>query len=151
MPFCTKCGQQVGTADAFCANCGAASSNGSGWGPGNRPKDFAAGLRPRTAAALCYLPTIGWIASLYVLATDRFRNDLMARFHAFQGLYLFVAWLLLDWVIGPLTNGRWGLTGVMKGLLAITGIVMLVKTLHNQDERLPIVGDLADRSVHEQR
>ena len=47
-------------------------------------------------------PTMmGWVAAIIVLAADRFRHDRILRFHAFQGLYLFVAWLIADHVLGP--------------------------------------------------
>ena len=58
-------------------------------------------MTPRTAAILCYIPVVGWIAAVVVLATDQFRRNRTLRFHAFQGLYLFVAWLIVSEVIGP--------------------------------------------------
>ena len=36
-----------------------------------------------------------------MLASERFRHETQVRLHAFQGLYLFVAWLMVQWVIGP--------------------------------------------------
>src|SRR5215472_1859945 len=92
MPFCSQCGNQVGGADLYCARCGSPP----------RPADPVAGLNPRTASILCYIPGVGWIASVVVLASDRFRGHRTVRFHAFQGLYLFVAWLMDDWVLRPL-------------------------------------------------
>jgi uncharacterized membrane protein len=159
MPFCTQCGQQVASNDAFCAKCGLkqGGAGGGAQGNGGRPRgwdgnDFAKDVKPRTIAALCYLPVCGWIASLYVLAGERFRSDRMTRFHAFQGFYLFVGWLMLQWVVGPMIgygSRRW-VVSLAKTGFSILGIVMMVKTLRNEDERLPVVGDLADRSVGEQ-
>src|SRR5947209_13692959 len=100
MPFCSQCGNQVGAADAFCAHCGARQPAGAG-----RPspsKDPLSGINSRTASILCYIPGVGWIASIIVLASDRFRQNRAVRFHAFQGLYLFVVWLMEDWVLRPL-------------------------------------------------
>ncbi len=115
-------------------------------------KRFPHDTNPRVIAALCYVPVFGWISSLYVLACERFRNDQTVRFHAFQGLYLFVAWLVLDWAVAPfIFNGWWRIVGILKAALSILSIIMLVKTLRNQDERLPFIGDLADRSMREQR
>jgi uncharacterized membrane protein len=163
MPFCTQCGTQVGAGDAFCAGCGfkqggadgkgnaapgGASTSGTAWKAG--PKDFAGGVPPRTVAALCYVPGLGWLSSLYVLAGERFRQDQTVRFHAFQGLYLFVGWLLVG-ALGPMFNGGWRLNGIMRTVLSVLGVIMMVKTLRNQDERLPFVGELADRSIREQR
>jgi uncharacterized membrane protein len=157
MPFCTQCGSQVGANDAFCAGCGAKQGTGSAGvgvggssGRGTGPKDFAADMPPRTVAALCYIPGLGWLSSLYVLAGERFREDLTVRFHAFQGLYLFVAWLVVG-ALSPMISGGWRFTGILRTALSVLGIVMLVKTLRNQDERLPFVGELADRSIREQR
>ena len=66
------------------------------------------GISPRTASLLCYIPILGWIVSIVVLASARFRADSRVRFHAFQGLYLFVAWLIVDWVLGPCFTWRFG-------------------------------------------
>src|SRR5690349_21352033 len=102
MPFCCQCGLAVGAADQFCGACGARQP---GPQPGPEPRtvhaDFAGSLSARNAMLLCYIPWVGWIAAIIVLASLRFRRDREVRFHAFQGLYLFVAWLLVDWVLGP--------------------------------------------------
>ena len=42
---------------------------------------------------------MGWIAAIIVLASQRFKAMPTVRFHAFQGLYLFVAWLMNDQVL----------------------------------------------------
>ncbi len=105
----------------------------------------------------CYIPIVGWIAAIIVLATARFQDERAVRFHAFQGLYLFVVWLLVDWVLQPFAHmipGS-GPLRVTAGLLqvAVFGawIWMIVKTSREQMFRLPIVGELAERSVAEQR
>ena len=100
---------------------------------------------------------LGWVAAVVVLAARKFRNEKIVRFHAFQGLYLFVAWLIVDWVVSPaLGFGAMGsrafrpLGGLLHlGLLA-AWIVMLIKVGHSEHYRLPIIGEMADRSVHEQ-
>ena len=103
---------------------------------------------------LCYIPGIGWIASIIVLAADRFRHDQAVRFHAFQGLYLFVAWLMNAWVIRPisamLTYGlHFSLHSLVDLALLIMSIFMMVKAAHDQTYALPLFGELAQRSVAE--
>src|SRR5580693_10034721 len=99
MPYCVQCGNAVGNSDQFCGKCGSRQAAGrSGSTP---PADFMHGVSNRNASLLCYIPMVGWIAAIVVLASDRFRKETQVRFHAFQGLYLFVAWLLVDWVIKP--------------------------------------------------
>jgi uncharacterized membrane protein len=107
---------------------------------------------------------VGWIPAIIVLASQKFRHDAVVRFHAFQGIFLFVVWLVLDWVLGPVHGfAGWGrgpealftpwimIGGVLKGALMVAWIVMLVKTSHGEVYRLPILGELADRSVAEQK
>ena len=148
MPFCTHCGTQVQSTAAFCQSCGTAQP-GADTPAGTDP---LASLKPRNAAILCYLPWLGWIMSLVILSTRRFQSNRLVRFHAFQGLYLFVAWMIVDIALEPVLRVSW-LRRIIPifelGLLA-TGILMLVKTSADQLIRLPIVGEMADRSVNEQ-
>jgi uncharacterized membrane protein len=114
-------------------------------------------MSPRTAAILCYVPVAGWVAAIVVLASTRYREDRQMRFHAFQGLYLFVAWLLVDWVVKPMFNvvPMWPLhlplTKALHAVILVAWIFMMVKVSHGEAYHLPVVGELADRSVREQR
>ena len=158
MPYCVQCGQTVGSSDQFCAKCG---TRQSGAAPRADPvKDFWTNISHRNAALLCYIPWVGWIAAIAVLASDRFRAEKRLRFHAFQGLYLFAAWLMVGYVIAPMLVFPVSNTGypfyrtisqVLHLLIVGAWIFMLMKVSHDQDYRLPILGELADRSVSEQR
>lgn len=168
MPFCTKCGRQVDEQARFCPACGApqfepgpppppgASSfapSGSASGS-SRQEDFLSRMPARRAALLCYVPLVGWIMSIVVLASERFRHERNIRFHAFQGLYLFVLWLFADWVFGPVTGYASALRfagGMLK--LAVLGlwIYMMTRVHAGEDVRLPVLGELAERSVAEQK
>jgi uncharacterized membrane protein len=165
MTYCPKCGKEVSANDPYCAHCGARQPGAPSAAHSQPPPpphsgDFLGNLSNRSASLLCYIPLVGWIASIVILASDRFRREVQVRFHAFQGLYLFVAWLLVENVIGPvLLVGDHGygthwyrlVRGVMQ--LAIFGawIFMMIKVSQDENYHLPIVGDLAERSVSEQR
>lgn len=150
MPFCSQCGSQVGPRDAFCGRCG-------GRQPVTAPPppigtDPLSSLNPRTAAVLCYIPAIGWIASIIVLASDRFRHDRRIRFHAFQGLYLFVAWLINEWVLEPvalLMIPTRHIHQLIQVALLVMAIFMMVKAAHDEAYSLPLFGELAHRSIME--
>lgn len=153
MPYCSQCGTQVGTADVFCARCGAQQPP-----PPPPVSDPFSGITPRTASLLCYIPVLGWIAAIVVLASTRFRHNATVRFNAFQGLYLFVAWLIVDWVIGPLTfipapgpHFEHIVPNLLKVVIFGAWIFMIVKVSHDEVYKLPILGDLAEKSVSEQR
>jgi uncharacterized membrane protein len=106
-------------------------------------------MNPRTASILCYVPAIGWIASIVVLASARFRHDRLVRFHAFQGLYLFVAWLMDDWVLRPVFGWVPGLHfyQLVEAVLLGMSIFMMVKAAHDEAYALPLFGELAQRSM----
>jgi len=147
MPFCSQCGNQVSGLDVFCAKCGFRQPVSAP----RPPADPFAGVTPRTATILCYIPVVGWIASIIVLATDKFRANRQVRFHAFQGLYLFLAWLIVDWVVRPVFAEMPGhlirLDKILQGILLFTWIFMLVKASHEETYALPIIGELAEKSA----
>jgi uncharacterized membrane protein len=150
MPFCSQCGNQVGTA-LYCAQCGAKQPVDGAPPHTASGRDALSGLNPRTASILCYVPGIGWIASIIVLASDRFRHNRSVRFHGFQGLYLFVAWLLDDQVLRPLLQRIPGfhLHSVVQAVLLGMSIFMMVKASHDEVYPLPLFGELAQKSVAE--
>ena len=146
MPYCSQCGTVVGDADVFCAKCGSRQPVAP-----SPAQDPFSGISPRTAAILCYIPMMGWVAAIIVLAADRFRHDRVLRFHAFQGLYLFVAWLIADHVLGPVFAfvPHVHLGGLFQALVLVMWIFMIVKASHEEAYSLPIIGELAERSVAE--
>ncbi len=161
MPFCTQCGQQASAADLFCGKCGApqqsaGSSPGSAatFHPASPAQDPLSGLTPRTASILCYIPTVGWIAAVIVLASRKFKGDHIVRFHAFQGLYLFAAWLAVNWVVRPLAmtlpSSVMRADHVLEAVILGVSIFMMIKASHNEPYVLPIIGELAQRSATEQ-
>jgi uncharacterized membrane protein len=96
---------------------------------------------------------VGWIAAVVVLAARRFRNNPTVRFHAFQGLYLFAAWLFVDWAVRPIFQSiaepLYRVDRLLEALIVGASIFMIVKTRQDEMYSLPIVGDLAHRSIIE--
>jgi uncharacterized membrane protein len=160
MPFCTQCGHQVAAADVFCAHCGRQQAGPAAGAP--RPPepppvsapDPLANLSPRTASILCYIPTLGWIAAVVVLAARKFRGNRIVRFHAFQGLYLFAAWMVVQWVIHPLMSAMPDrvirIDRILEAVLVAVSLLMMVKAGHDEPYVLPIIGELAQKSAAEQ-
>lgn len=113
--------------------------------------DPLASISPRTASVLCYVPGLGWIASVVVLASERFRKNRAVRFHAFQGLYLFVAWLLDGWVLRPMSLlvPQVPIHSLVELVLLGLSIFMIIKAAHDETYSLPLFGELAQRSIAE--
>jgi uncharacterized membrane protein len=150
MPFCSQCGNQVGAADAYCGRCGARQPPAAGYRPEweQRPSALES-VNGRMWSILCYVPWVGWIAAVVVLASNRFRQERNLRFHAFQGLYLFVGWLIADQVLRPLFWGvpQLHIYQLIEAVLLAMSIFMMVKAAHNEAYPLPLFGELAERSV----
>jgi len=124
-------------------------------GAGRKPqKEFLADWEDNRVAGLCYIPFAGWVFGIVVLAGQRFRNNRDVRFHAFQGLYIFVVWLVINWAFSPIARSSHvtsGLSDLLQiGLIGL-GIFMLIKTRHGEMIRLPFLGELAEKSVAEQK
>ena len=148
MAYCSQCGNQVAESALYCAKCGARQPVTP-----RSASDPLAGITPRTASILCYVPIVGWIASIVVLAASKFRGDRIVRFHAFQGLYLFVAWLIVEHVIQPMFQYIHGpifpFGHVLQLFILLVWIFMMIKTSHEEVYSLPIIGELAERSISE--
>jgi uncharacterized membrane protein len=111
-------------------------------------------MSSRTASLLCYIPMVGWIFAIVVLASARFRHEYNVRFNAFQGLYLFVGWLIIDWVVSPfffIPGMPVHFPNVFKLGMFLLWIFMMIKVNQGETYRLPVVGELAERSLAEQR
>ena len=91
---------------------------------------------------------------MVVLAARKFRADRIVRFHAFQGLYLFAAWLVVQWVVHPVVMNMpehfVRVDHMLEGLLLGVSIFMIIKASHGESYVLPIIGELAQRSAAEQ-
>lgn len=152
MPFCINCGTKVDAKASFCQNCGAPQKLSA-----PQSHDILAGISDRAACILCYIPVFGVIPAIVFLASQRFRTNFRVRFNAFQGLYLFVAWLLISSAAPTLLFTGFSdhifehmILGLIKTALVIAWIYLLIKAAHEEEVRLPILGDLAARSTHEQ-
>jgi uncharacterized membrane protein len=144
MPFCSKCGNAVAPADRYCAGCGGVQP------PTAAPRaasDPLAGINSRTASILCYVPMIGWIAAVVVLSADKFRHDRNVRFNAFQGLYLFVASMLNKWVLGSIPWRHFSFDNLVWLAIVGASIFMMIKAAHEEVYSLPLIGELAARSM----
>src|SRR5207253_11262864 len=108
-----------------------------------RGRDPLAAIDGRTASILCYVPGVGWIMAIVVLASDRFRHNRAVRFHGFQALYLFVAWLMEEQVLRPVFQHLGHLHGILQAVLLGASIFMMVKASHQEQFSLPLFGDLA--------
>jgi uncharacterized membrane protein len=108
------------------------------------------------AGALCYL--FGFITGILFLVLAPYNQNREIRFHAFQSIFLNIAWIAI-WIVfaivariflfipilGPLV------AFVLYAVLGLGGFLiwlyMLFKTYNNEKIILPVVGPLAEKQA----
>jgi len=126
--------------------------------PGYAPPAASAGLTDNVAGLLCYL--FGIITGIIFLVMEPYNKKPNIRFHAFQSIFLNVAWIAIYIVLGILTTiivsmGSFGVASlfgilimlVNLGMLAVW-ICMMVFAYQGKTTVLPIVGQFAQQMAN---
>jgi uncharacterized membrane protein len=160
MAFCATCGAQV--EGRFCAKCGAAVAAAASPGPQQAspvyqpppaPVAASAPMADNVASTLCYV--LGFITGILFLVLSPYNQNRTVRFHAFQSIFLSVAWLVIRWglilllsmvhLFGLLMLGTLGILIFLAGVAL--WIFMLVSTYQGKQIVLPIIGPLAQQQA----
>lgn len=130
MAFCANCGSALTQGSGFCGSCGkpvvassqplisspTSVSGGAAVAAAPAPGTVAAasGLTSNTAAALSYL--IGFITGIIFLVLEPYKHDRFVRFHAMQSVMFSVAFIVFNiaWSI------VWGI------LLSVSGYLVFI-------------------------
>jgi uncharacterized membrane protein len=169
MAFCSNCGAEV--QGRFCAKCGTpapAAAASSGPPPESPPSAYtaplpppaappqAAGLDENIACALCYL--IGLLTGILFLVLEPYNKNRLIRFHAFQAIFLNVAWIavyialgILSFVLFPIPF-LGPMLMIVLHLAAGLGVfvlwLMLMYKAYNRERWvLPVIGPLAEKQA----
>jgi uncharacterized membrane protein len=159
MAFCASCGAPV--EGKFCAKCGAAAQASPEAGPppggyaaGSPPAAESAGMTDNVASLLCYLGS--FITGILFLVLEPYNKNRVIRFHAFQSIFLGVAWV-----------ATWFVLVIFSIMLAIAHLGALISLLHlllwlafvgltvylmimayqNKQVELPVIGPLARKQA----
>jgi uncharacterized membrane protein len=170
MAFCANCGAAVD--GRFCQQCGTpagAPAPGPGAGvnpPGVSPVNPAVvtptvGATPVTmndnlAGALCYL--LGFITGILFLVLSPYNQNRTIRFHAFQSIFLNIAWFGI-WIVVTIISLAFRIIPLLGTFISIVlhlalflaGLViwfyLLFKTYNGEKVVLPLVGPFADKQA----
>jgi uncharacterized membrane protein len=167
MAFCANCGSSVD--GRFCQKCGApvgvpgAAPAAPGPTPGVSPVPQpgpvvapSVGMTDNMAGALCYL--FGFITGILFLVLAPYNQDRNIRFHAFQSIFLNIAWVALEIVAAivsavlihiPILGAiMTGLIYLVIGLGAfIMWLYMMFKTYNGEKIVLPVIGPMAEKQA----
>jgi uncharacterized membrane protein len=156
MAFCPNCGSQA--TGTFCPNCGTSLGGAPPSNAGTPPPNAgyapsqavnASGLTDNVAGALCYL--FSFITGIIFLVLAPYNQNKFVRFHAFQSIFLSVAWFALWILLGLLAVVTHGLGVLLYPLLSLAGFVlwlyMMFSAYNGKRIKLPLVGDLAEKQA----
>ncbi len=122
--------------------------------PGGSGATAGGGLAPNVAGALSYV--LGLVTGILFLVIEQNR---FVRFHAYQAIFLSVAWIAL-WIGLSILTGivgmipGLGLLVALLGLLVSLGlslgglvlwIVLIARAYQGHSWKLPYIGDMAER------
>jgi uncharacterized membrane protein len=168
MAFCANCGAEV--QGRFCPKCGApagaaapprapeqpyaAPQQQQGYSPQAAPQ--AAGLTDNMAAALCYV--LGLITGILFLVLAPYNQNRVIRFHAFQSIFLNLAYIAGLILLAVLTSILRVIpfVGVMLSLALypllalcffVLWLVLMYKAYNGERWVLPIIGPLAEKQA----
>ena len=151
MPFCASCGSPV--EGRFCGKCGApagapAAESAAGPSPASNPAS-AAGLQENVASALCYLG--GVITGIIFLVLEPYNRNRNIRFHAFQSIFLTLAWFVFWFAIraafGLLSLGLFVLLPLFSLAWFVLWIYMMLTAYQGRKVVLPVIGALAEQQA----
>jgi uncharacterized membrane protein len=96
---------------------------------------------------MCYL--LGFITGILFLAWEPYKGNRTVRFHAWQSIFLFAAWFIINLAVGIIVP--YSLTAVMGRLLQLAGfgiwLFVMWKAYNGQPASLPVIGDLAAKQA----
>jgi uncharacterized membrane protein len=107
----------------------------------------ASEIKPNVAGLLCY--PLFFITGILFLVLTPYNRDRFVRFHAFQSIFLFAAYLALAIALGIVGAimpwpFRALLSGVPKLVLLVGTVWGMYQAYKGERFKLPVIGDLAE-------
>jgi len=148
MAFCIACGASLPENASFCPQCGtgvhstgaSTTTQAPGTSEPGATKTMGAAISDNLAGLLCYT----FVAAIIFLLVEPYNRNRFVRFHAFQSILFYVAWLVLHGVVAIPFFGVF-LWPVVELAFLIGWIVLLIKAYQGQMFKLPLIGDFAEQ------
>lgn len=169
MAFCATCGSPV--EGKFCAKCGTPIAAGGAVPPGPPPQaayqqpqyqqpqyqqpayqaaPAASGMTDNVASALCYV--LGLITGIIFLVIAPYNQNKTVRFHAFQSIFLNVAWIAFWIVINVVFSmlhmfALLFLSPLIGLAFFVLWIYLIISAYQGKKVVLPVIGPLAEQQA----
>ena len=162
MAFCANCGAALSEGPGFCASCGR-QIGGASQAPPSGPQVGAvggpaasSGLASNSAAALAYV--LGLITGIVFLVLEPYKRDRFVRFHAMQSILFCAAaivfsiawnivWGILFSISGSLIFIDVPLRLVISLGLFLFWLFVMYQAYSQREYRIPIIGAIAAKQV----
>lgn len=162
MSFCPNCGAPNDEGSAFCANCGtkleapqqnqyAAPQQGEYHAPQQGEyqqyqetpqQSFVVdkGYEPSDIEANKLFAILAYLGPLVFVPVFAAKNSKFARFHANNGLVIFIAWILSNilLVIPIVRHFVW----IISIIVAIVDIIGLIQAIKGEAKPIPVISDI---------
>jgi uncharacterized membrane protein len=132
MAFCSGCGMEVPDGTTMCAACSAKA-----------PAAATGGMNDNLAGALSYIP----IVAIIFLLIEPYNKSKFVRFHAFQCLFMAVAWIATGFVLAVIPIIGWLLIPIVALGFFILFVVCFIKAYGGNIFKVPVVGELAAKQA----
>ncbi|KPJ71131.1 hypothetical protein AMJ52_09025 [candidate division TA06 bacterium DG_78] len=89
---------------------------------------------------------IGYWGILFLVPLLGKKDNKFAVFHGKQGMILFIAWVVIVWILGFIPIIGWFILRPIGGLLCLAlAIIGMVKSLQGEYWKMPVLGDIAEK------
>ena len=144
MAFCASCGSQMD--GSFCGKCGSRA----GAAPSGPTIQASGAMADNVASGLCYLA--GLVTGIIFLVLAPYNKNPVVRFHAFQSIFLNVAWIVVSYgltiILGIMHLWSLLFLSSLAGLaFVVLWIVMLIQTFQGKKIVLPLIGQIAQQQA----
>lgn len=152
MAFCNMCGAQIADGSTTCAACAGRIPAT----PGATVGAPAQGMADNVAGMLAYITII---PAIIFLVMEPYNRNRFIRFHAWQNIFLHVAWIAC-WIALAILSmvltfipflGHLVMFLLWMALaigIFIAWLILLIKANQGQMYKLPVIGDLAEKQAN---
>lgn len=144
--FCSGCGTQLPDNANACPKCGLVAGQSVGGGAAAAPAASSnAALADNIAGLLAYVTIV---PAIIFLVIEPFNRNRFVRFHAFQSIFLCVAWFVAHIVLMMIPVLGWMIAGLLGLAFLVLWVLCMAKAYSGQMFKLPVIGDIAEKQAN---